>query len=260
MVEVKFVVTGFGPFDGANENPTQLIATALKQYLASNAATPTHDEFVASLQTIVIDTCAEDARSKIDDIYDKIGLEDEDDCLFVVLHLGVNVCGKHFQLEECAYNDASFRIPDERNYQPNRTKIVTTARFGKCFRTPIDVASLRRSMNSLSSQLTTKTVVSRNPGRFVCNYSYCYSLSTVQSKFAGGVDDACSIFHSSAPPGRVFPIFLHVPPLEVCALPNQLQYVAHLLVHLKSMVKSNYEDPRWSCFTFYEKLPVLTWR
>jgi len=55
---------------------------------------------------------------------------------------------KHFQLEQCAYNDATFWVPDEQGYRPNCQCILESSNenepheLGKCFNTTLDVQNL----------------------------------------------------------------------------------------------------------------------
>ena len=84
----------------------------------------------------------------------------------VLLHLGVNYQGTQIQLEECSYNDATFRIPDQRGYQPykepiiyghfnkdknNNSSMSPPPLFGSCLKTSINVHQLCHDLNQCIS-------------------------------------------------------------------------------------------------------------
>lgn len=93
---VHFVITSFGPFRGVAVNPTQ---TLLERFRAREC-----------WPTVLVETSAEAARAAVEDIYNthRPLLKDR---TVVVLHLGVNYKGRMFQIERCAFNDATFRVP-----------------------------------------------------------------------------------------------------------------------------------------------------
>lgn len=234
MAEVRFILTGFGPFEGAANNPTKLIVEEIGKFIASSC---THQEILSSsLHTLVIETSATDSRVQLDSIYNKIRQDDEGDCNYVVLHLGVNTSGLYFQLEKCAYNEASFRIPDQKEFQPKKEKIVTNERLGRRFNSSLNISSLCRAMNrNALPKDRLQTIVSTNPGRFVCNYTYCYSLHTIETKF--GRDTCGCVCSPSSQDEFVASLFLHVPPVDVVCLSQQIEYVADLLLELRTMVQ-----------------------
>ena len=101
---VQFVLTSFGPFQGVAVNPTQLL---LDRFRGAGECLP----------TVLVETSAEAALAAVDEIYNthRPLLRDR---TVVVVHLGVNYRGKVFQIEQCAYNDAMFRIPDQKVRPP----------------------------------------------------------------------------------------------------------------------------------------------
>jgi pyroglutamyl-peptidase len=148
--------------------------------------------------TRVIETSAQAARAELD----AIELSDSA-ATTVILHLGVNYKGKKFQLEQCAYNDATFRIPDERGYQPRNVTIVPERPFNTRLNTLLNVNEICSNMNDL--------VVSTDPGRFVCNYTYFYSLNKTHTL------------------DRVHSLFLHVPPFSVIQEEDQMGVIVKLM-------------------------------
>ncbi len=72
-----------------------------------------------------------------------------------------------------------------------------------------------------------KTQTSTDPGRFVCNYLYCYSLNKLQTL--------------SSP--KVQCLFLHIPSFEVVPKEVQIEYILELMRQLAQVSK---EDPQSS--------------
>ena len=229
-----FIITGFGPFHGVPDNPTSILIRRLREDDdASN------NNNIHRYETHILETSAEYVREKIDDIYeqlqqqsssssslaspspsssstknDPINIQEyetkEKKDIIILLHLGVNYRGKQFQLEQCAYNDATFRIPDERGYKPNHVCILqnnntnettmtttntaedvegeSTYDWGQCLKTTLDIPSLcsvlqkeSNDNNNINDENGIGVIVSTDPGRFVCNYTYCLSLDRCRS-------------------------------------------------------------------------------
>jgi pyrrolidone-carboxylate peptidase len=92
----------------------------------------------------------------------------------------------------------------------------------------------------------TSSIVSTDPGRFVCNYIYYYSLHTFQaSQSAAAVTTTTQKQHTettsivtdqnnSAP--NVKCLFLHVPPFTVASLEQQLSFVTDLMTLLENEI------------------------
>lgn len=188
---VAFIVTGFGPFGNAQENPTTVICNRLMDYLEDTTT------LASRTTTRVIETSAQAARAELD------AIELPDSTTTVLLHLGVNYKGRHFQLEQCAYNDATFHIPDEQGYQPRNVCIVDHIPLNVCLKTLLNIKDLCANVSNV--------VVSRDPGRFVCNYTYFYSLNKTQAL------------------DRVHSLFLHVPPFSVIPEEAQMNVVVKLM-------------------------------
>ena len=198
---VTFLVTGFGPFHNARENPTTIIANRLVEYLKSK------EEEAATLasrtRTLIIQTSAQAARSALDEI---VQPSSNTTTTIVYLHLGVNYKGTKFQLEQCAYNDASFRIPDEQGYQPRGVCIVKDVSLGSSLETNLNLENICTLLDSMAP-----VTVSTDPGRFVCNYTYFYSLHKTQH---------CS---------NVYSLFVHVPPFAVVPEQEQMKVLVAIM-------------------------------
>ena len=176
------------------DNPTTVIATKLQDYVRGTS--------LCLLTTLVIETSAEAAREETDRLKETIA-EQNNGNIVVVLHLGVNCSGTQFQLEQCAYNEANFSIPDEKGFQPRNEKVID-------FCDPTLTTSLNVDKIQMDLGLDS-FVVSTDPGRFVCNYTYYCSLSKFQE---------CN---------DIYTLFLHVPPFSVVPEEEQFQLVLHLM-------------------------------
>lgn len=125
-----------------------------------------------------------------------------------VVHLGVDSRATMCRLERCAFNDASFRVPDEEGFCPRAECVLSSLSFGASLATelPLDdlVAALRAEGHDC--------VAGCDPGRFVCNYVYARSL------------------HQAAQhPGRRSALFVHVPPFTCISCEAQLAFLCALL-------------------------------
>ena len=213
----SFVITGFGPFAGVPCNPTSKLISCLQD----NKAQLLEDDGVHIRETHILDTSADAAKREIQGIYsrlcnDNLALDNEHSTkdVIVMLHLGVNYRGKKMQLEQCAYNEATFRVPDNNGYQPQKICILgNSSTFGQCLQTTLDIDEI---CSELQLQGQPSCCVSQDPGRFVCNYTYCLSL------------DQCRLANESANVG-CHSLFLHVTNFDVIAEDDQLKFIISLL-------------------------------
>jgi pyroglutamyl-peptidase len=200
--DVSFVVTGFGPFQNSKDNPTTVISKKVKEYVKNS------DLDLQISSTLVIETSAEAAQHETDQLKEQFLSEEG---ITVMLHLGVNFKGKHFQLEQCAYNEAHFRIPDEKGYQPRNKKVIDGC--DPTLTTRLDVEKLQQEIGLES------VVVSTDPGRFVCNYTYY-----------------CSLFKLQQCEGSVYSLFLHVPPFSTVPEEEQLRVVTIIMKAIREQL------------------------
>jgi pyroglutamyl-peptidase len=221
---VRFIVTGFGPFGCVQENPSTILAEGLVAFLSSMEVDKSIFTYLASVtNTLVIETSAQAASDAIDQFFTE-EKNRHDGASVVILHLGVRYEGELFQVEEFAYNDASFRIPDERGFQPHKQSILgDNKEIGLPYKTLLNVPNLVDDVNQLSladirCKAMPAAVVSTDPGRFVCNYIYCYSMNTFQC--CDNRADASSKFRC---------LFLHVPPFKIISMDQQFMFLSRLM-------------------------------
>ena len=220
---VSFIVTGFGPFQNSKVNPTTVIANQLPDHLRDK-----QEYSKVRLQTtFVIETSAEAAQLETDRLRESLIQHQNENrnSIVVLLHLGVNYMGTHFQLEQCAYNEANFGIPDERGFQPRNEKVLDNATncCNSVLTTHLNVekihADLKESLRVNGTANDSAFVISTDPGRFVCNYTYYCSLSKLNE---------CP---------NIYTLFLHVPPFAVVPQEKQLQLILLLMETIQKQLK-----------------------
>jgi pyroglutamyl-peptidase len=210
--EPRFIITGFGPFGGVKENPTTVIVRKLRSFLEQTNETA----HLASLidDCILLETSVQDVNRTCDrlqiDFINEGSKNGSPPRSRILLHLGVDEKSQSFKLESCAYNEATFRIPDQQGYHPRNASIFEDQKYKSCLRTSLNVEELAQIMTKRFPQVTTQ--VSTDPGRYVCNYIYCSSLV----RFGKPDTGVCSLF-------------LHVPQFAIVQEEIQLEYVATLL-------------------------------
>jgi pyrrolidone-carboxylate peptidase len=288
---ISFLITGFGPFRGVRDNPTSILVRDLIPYLREKESqSATVVPLSKITEATVMETSAIYTRTFLGELHRRLegsteaaekerngqDIEFEEGAkplMVVLLHLGVDDGGTNFALEQCGYNNATFRVPDERSYNPFRVKISapigdtcemqhdsdleTDIGLDESLYSTLPVTELvsklnRTSTHRVSNDVRTphgcdRAVVSVDPGRFVCNYAYFYSLLRFRS---GGKNPESSnvtvqanpaspalLVHSSSQSGRQEPngmryhsLFLHVPPFSVAPKEVQLDFIQRLLV------------------------------
>ena len=190
-------VTGFGKFGDVDTNPT----TELVSKLRSTGA-ETLD--VIPIEPLVVDV------ANCNRCLTELPPCCEND---IIVHLGVNARADKINIERCAYNNMTFRIPDESGYQPDSTCIDESISLDSALQTDIDIdlAVTKLREEGLSVE------ISLDPGRFICNYIYYKSLQR---------------FEQSGLPKRT--IFVHVPLAETLDIDTQFFIIRRLLDILRS--------------------------
>lgn len=230
--KVQFVITGFGPFSGCRSNPTpQIIEELLVTIQQQQQQQPPTDDgrttdkaTVLVLKTHIFKTAAETVSCELYDLY-QAALENPTDAITIMLHLGVNIGSRQFLLEQCAYNDATFRVPDELGYQPTNTKVDDSDEYALQRQTTLPLEQI-----ICASSLPPPCQLSSDPGRYVCNYTYFKSLAY------------CEYLHTNSSQQyttdrrMVHALFLHVPPLEAIPLKEQVDFILCLMETISETV------------------------
>jgi len=142
----------------------------------------------------------------------------------VFIHLGVSGIATCFHLEEYAYNNKNFRVPDENGNQPINCNITASdTNIDTSLRTALPLASMKQELDALGHE----TFISDDPGRFLCNYVHYQSLS-----LCNGL--RCTHVQITNPdPNPSTSLFVHVPSVDVIPLEKQVEFVKDLLKLIK---------------------------
>ena len=137
------------------------------------------------------------------------------------IHLGVSGLTTSVCLEECAYNNMTFRVPDEAGFQPLNECITTACRFEAVLRSDLPLGAISSQICALEDSTETSIssssiALSSDPGRYLCNYIYYQSLQYYE-KYQ--VPKQC--------------VFIHVPPVEAMPLENQIHIVSQCVRLIK---------------------------
>lgn len=137
-----------------------------------------------------------------------------DDSCHLFVHFGVHGNATSFLLEQVAWNEMDFRVPDQSGFQPRSTPICDTD--GAVSNNLACRLPLKNICESLCPADSAQPIVqlSTDPGRFLCNYLYYISLSETL-KYSNA--------HS---------LFVHVPPFEAIDKDKQLAFIYSLLCQL----------------------------
>ena len=128
-------------------------------------------------------------------------------CIFLLTPVETNLLIVFFLSTIGAYNNMTFRSPDQSGYQPQQAPITNTLNFDECCTTEINIELL---CNDLQQQHYNVTI-STDPGRYLCNYVYFSSMMELQPK-------TC--------------VFVHVPRVELLPLPDQIRLITCLIKQL----------------------------
>ncbi len=205
--ELALILTAFGPFGGVEENPSNILLRELPLFLAGSCWKSKVKERIQKM--VVIETSAHGATDALERLSQEI--TQQASTKVFCLHLGVNVYGTGYQFEQCAYNDASFRIPDQRGYRPIQVPILPNMALGTPCHTNCSLTSLVEDLSNSFPAIESR--ISTDPGRFVCNYLYYASLNKLQNEMESV--DAC--------------LFLHIPEFKTIPKEIQLEYLAELI-------------------------------
>ena len=100
-------ITGFGAFHGVEDNPSKSIVTHLEQQY------PQINDVSLSFRILDVSCLAVDEY-----INELIQTENLDNTRHINLHFGVAGSNTRYEIEQRAFNEKSFRAPDNNQYQP----------------------------------------------------------------------------------------------------------------------------------------------
>ena len=194
-------LTGFGVFCGVSDNPSsRLVREHLPPLLAASCPALA----LGTAEVLEVSAAAVGAYCSTQPPCPP-GIEH-----IVYLHCGVAAGAHGFSLEAAAYNEASFRVPDERGAQPMQERIFADLPLGACLKTTLDLADLQRRLAPAWGHCME---LSADPGRFLCNYVYASSLRAAAA--------------AGCAPQRHC-LFVHVPLEGAIPLPRQAAFLCDL--------------------------------
>ena len=207
---IRIHITGFGPFAGVSINPSSILVSNL----LSEKDTSIVSNYVVEVSTKAVDEIinriCEDINSTI------TGVD-------VLLHFGVAAGLSHISIEECAYNDLDFRVPDVLNYQPRDEAIIPSLGSRSfCLNTSLDCTELAHLL-VIKGWNVSKSI---NPGRFLCNYIYFKSLLAAKE-----INSKQDINRH-----RIVSLFVHVPLHTVVDVSSQLRFGYDLITSIKDLI------------------------
>jgi pyroglutamyl-peptidase len=184
------LVTGFGPFPGAPENPTATLIQAL-------AGQPPESFGAGSLKAVVLPTEFAGSWSTLHRLYRSFSPD-------VVLHFGVSARATEIRIERAARNHLGRGRPDALGVTPRRTQV----RPSGAEVLPATLPALE--IAAVLSAAGIANVISDDAGDYVCNATFYRSLASFEGT------------HRRA-------AFIHVPPREILAI-EQLERAAQLIL------------------------------
>jgi pyroglutamyl-peptidase len=198
IMSVSVHLTGFGRFQGVEDNPSCHLARGM----AASAIEALHDPRIHVASTRVVEVSMAAADAAVNEIFD--AYVPHDGSHVIIVHLGVAAGAKTFHLEEQAANDCDFRCPDERGAQPRGQCICDAFALDSFIATPLP---LRAIAARLHEKWHRQVEISSDAGRFLCNYIYYLSLQ-----------------HATARK-QCYSVFIHVPLPTVIDLQQQSDFV-----------------------------------
>jgi pyroglutamyl-peptidase len=124
----------------------------------------------------------------------------------------------------------------------------STYEWGECLKTTLDVSSLcsvlqKESNDDNNDENGGGVIVSTDPGRFVCNYTYCLSLdrchSTNKKHYCRGENGTmkhCGEIMQQQQQQQYHTLFIHVPPFSVISESKQLEFVYKVMYAIEKQV------------------------
>lgn len=249
---VSFFITGFGPFGEVTENPTSVIIKCLQT--ERNAHNP---KLRHVYMLDVVRVAASSVRQQVHLIMEQVNKHIKNYTKqrhhVVLLHLGVNHQRRTsaptiddsknhkkrqgqkpvvaaFQLEQNAFNEANFRIPDDDGWKPKHEKISVEKELGLKLSTDLNVKNTRDGL----IQKGFDVCISGDAGRFLCNYIYWESLNMLTAveeegptNNDGGNDPIDCNLHS---------LFVHFPNFEYIPMDVQVAFTMELLESISKSI------------------------
>lgn len=217
MAKKQIIVTGFGTFSGVDDNPT----AAMVKHLSG---LPECADLEFHILQVSVDYCDQYLLQLLSK------WQSNAPSVVYFIHMGVDSNATSIKLEQCAYNNMNFRVPDVADFQPAMQPILSKPLDEPCRTYPLHgVLSAMAEHNPL---VPAHVTLSEDPGRYLCNYIFYRTLTLCEQPYE-------SLFHGrqeAAGAGTaVRSLFVHVPPFTVLAMEHQLSIIMSLLQVIRGM-------------------------
>ena len=156
-------LTGFKKFGNHAVNPTEEVVKAIE------------GRGIAGVRCSIVEVTAADADKYVEAVRSELAQRKGEKILH--LHFGVGP-NKVYHLETAAYNNKDFRIPDNAGYQPRNEKIAADMDLESPLKTQLNL----EEMKQLAVKAGHESILSTDPGRYLCNYIYFRSLEALSRK------------------------------------------------------------------------------
>jgi pyroglutamyl-peptidase len=158
---MRVLLIGFGPFPRAPFNPSAVLVKAL-----ARKRRPAFADIVRTVHVF------ETTYAAVDRDLPKLWADRPE----IVLMFGVAPRRRHLCIETRARNAVSLLFPDASGYRPERAVIVPSAQAALRTNAPcVDLLSATRASHFPSR-------LSRDAGRYLCNYAYWRALERAQDR------------------------------------------------------------------------------
>ncbi|KAM1110985.1 hypothetical protein ACFX13_010385 [Malus domestica] len=207
---VTFHVTGFKKFHGVSENPTETIVSKLTEYVKKKGS----PKGLVLGSCSILETAGQGALVDLcKTLRSAIGEQDTSNSSRTIwIHFGVNSGATQFVLERQAFNEATFRCPDEMGWKPQKVPIIPSdGGIAHVRETSLPLEGVTKALAKKGYEV----VISDDAGRFVCNYVYYHSLRFAEQNGTKS-------------------LFVHVPRFSTIDEETQMKFAASLLEVLAS--------------------------
>jgi pyroglutamyl-peptidase len=189
LISPKVILTGFGSFSGVTNNPTERIIDEL------------HNEENIAHRYEILKVGVQD----VTELYKSLSQMQND---LLLIHLGVATSQDCIKIECCAYNNMTFRVPDENGYQPQGECIDLNQPLEMMLDSELPLEAIALELKAEGHNVC----LSRDPGRFLCNYIYYNSLI---------YQEACN--------KKRLAVFIHFPNFDKVCLDDQIKFTKRFI-------------------------------
>ena len=155
----RLLLTGFGPFEGVERNPTECLVKLLAQEAIPGVR----------IEVRVLPTSFERAPAEIGKLLASNPFD-------LVVHLGVSGRATGLVLERKAWNLASCSKPDIDGSTLQKRPLDSSLPLDSPLETSLDLKRLLTSLTPRIAPIGLEATISEDPGRYVCNATYFSSL------------------------------------------------------------------------------------